>query len=251
MKYTMLYLLAGLLIISNTARSQSWIGSGGNLTTDARTQHVGIDDKTPVEKLTVNGNIGFTESIHIRSVRGLTSSYLELLAKAGYGDGAGILLGANGMQGFDGMLRFVSGGAAGGSRAFEFVVYDNAAYTNLMYGLKDGKVVMGNVSTPGNYRLYVQNGILTEKVRVANSQDGMNWADFVFEEGYQLPGIYEVEQFIKERGHLPDIPSAEEVARDGIDLGAMDAKLLQKIEELTLYVIQLQKEIDALKKAKN
>ena len=75
-----------------------------------------------------------------------------------------------------------------------------------------------------------------------------NWSDFVFYEDYDLPTLTEVENHIKEKGHLKDIPSAEEVAKDGFYLGAMDAKLLQKIEELTLYTIGQQKEIEQLKK---
>lgn len=73
------------------------------------------------------------------------------------------------------------------------------------------------------------------------------WSDFVFAEDYKLPTLNEVENHIKEKGHLKDIPSANEVAKDGIFLGEMDSKLLQKIEELTLYTIQQQKEIENLK----
>jgi len=61
--------------------------------------------------------------------------------------------------------------------------------------------------------------------------------------------LNEVADYVKANNHLPDIPSAQDVVKDGgIDLGSMDAKLLQKVEELTLYVIQQQKEIDELKK---
>ncbi len=72
-------------------------------------------------------------------------------------------------------------------------------------------------------------------------------ADFVFEEEYKLKKIDEVESFIKENKHLPDFPSGKEIEEDGINVGEMDAKLLQKIEELTLYTIEQQKEIEDLK----
>ncbi len=70
-----------------------------------------------------------------------------------------------------------------------------------------------------------------------------SWSDFVFDEGYSLRSLDEIEQHILEFKHLPDIPSEEEVKQDGINLGDMDAKLLQKIEELTLYTIEQNKQI--------
>lgn len=76
------------------------------------------------------------------------------------------------------------------------------------------------------------------------------WSDFVFDEGYRLPSLPELESYIKHNRHLPDIPSAKEVDENGVDLGEMNAKLLQKVEELTLYVIDLQKQIDELKNTK-
>ena len=74
------------------------------------------------------------------------------------------------------------------------------------------------------------------------------WSDFVFDEHYKLPLLYIVEQSIHRNKHLPGIPSHSDVKANGIDLGEMNAKLLQKIEELTLYAIKQQKQIDALKK---
>ncbi|WP_157637965.1 hypothetical protein [Flexithrix dorotheae] len=107
-----------------------------------------------------------------------------------------------------------------------------------------GKVGIGTEDTSnGNYKLYVKDGIRTEKVKVDVSS---NWADFVFEEDYKLRSLQEVETFVKENKHLPEIPSATEVEEEGIDLGAMDAKLLQKIEELTLYMIEQDKKVNTL-----
>jgi hypothetical protein len=64
---------------------------------------------------------------------------------------------------------------------------------------------------------------------------------------YKLPTLKEVEMYIKENGHLKDIPSAKDVEKNGIELGEMNKLLLQKIEELTLYTIGLRKELDAIK----
>ena len=90
------------------------------------------------------------------------------------------------------------------------------------------------------YGLYVEKGIYAKVVKVEHPPE---WSDFVFSEGYNLKSLKEVEDFINENGHLPDIPNTEEVEENGIDLGSMDAKLLQKIEELTLYVIEQNRQL--------
>jgi hypothetical protein len=73
------------------------------------------------------------------------------------------------------------------------------------------------------------------------------WSDFVFKPAYKLKSLNEVEQFIQTHGHLPEIPSETEVKQNGLNMGDMQSKLLQKVEELTLYVIQQQKTINQLK----
>jgi hypothetical protein len=113
----------------------------------------------------------------------------------------------------------------------------------------NSNVLIGNpatVSLPAGYKLYVETGILTEKVKVAIKTTS-NWSDFVFDKDYKMLPLKEVESFINTNKHLPGIPSAKEVVANGIDLAEMDARLLQKVEELTLYIIKLEKEINNLK----
>jgi hypothetical protein len=110
----------------------------------------------------------------------------------------------------------------------------------------DGKVSLGNPSTPGSYRLYVADGILAERVKVALKSTAY-WADYVFAPDYNLMPLGEVETFVQANRHLPNVPSAAQVVAEGIDVATMDAKLLEKIEELTLYLIDLKKENEALK----
>jgi hypothetical protein len=93
--------------------------------------------------------------------------------------------------------------------------------------------------------LDVKGTIHAQEVKV----DMNNWSDFVFHPSYQLKPLIEVEKFIKTNGHLEDIPSATEVEQNGVNVGEMQAKLLQKVEELTLYVIELKKEIEQLKQS--
>jgi hypothetical protein len=85
------------------------------------------------------------------------------------------------------------------------------------------------------------------KIRAKEIKVETGWADFVFAKAYKLPTLQAIESHIKEKGHLPGIPSAAEVEKNGVELGDMNKRLLQKIEELTLYLIEQKKEIDALK----
>lgn len=112
----------------------------------------------------------------------------------------------------------------------------------------NGNVLIGDpslVSLPGNYKLYVQGGILTEQVKVAVIGTS-GWADYVFSPSYKLRSLAEVEAYIKENQHLPGVLSASELETEGLDLGAMQVKQMEKIEELTLYLIELEKKITRL-----
>lgn len=93
------------------------------------------------------------------------------------------------------------------------------------------------------YKLTVDGTIAARKVKVTQEQ----WADYVFHPDYKLPTLATVAQFIKDNNHLPNIPSEKEVKEKGIDLGEMNKLYLQKIEELTLYIIDLQHQLDVLK----
>jgi hypothetical protein len=97
------------------------------------------------------------------------------------------------------------------------------------------------------YKMAVGGGIITEKVRIATNGTTF-WADYVFEPNYKLRSLNEVAQYIKINKHLPDVPSTAEVQASGIDLAQTQVMLLQKVEELTLYVIEQQQEIERLKK---
>jgi len=112
-----------------------------------------------------------------------------------------------------------------------------------------GTVMIGDItnlpSTP-EHKLYVENGITTEEVKV-KLQSGNEWSDYVFKTDYRLLSLDELQKFITEHGHLPEIPDAAQVQKDGIELGQMNALLLKKIEELTLYVLELKEEISTLK----
>ncbi len=107
----------------------------------------------------------------------------------------------------------------------------------------DRNVGIGTTNTQG-YRLAVAGNVIAEGVKVELQG---NWPDFVFLKDFELMQLDDVREFIKKNGHLPNIPSAKQVGEEGIDLGTMDAKLLQKIEELTLYLLAQESEIKKLK----
>jgi len=111
-----------------------------------------------------------------------------------------------------------------------------------------GNVGIGTplTSNPNGYKLAVNGKIGAKDVHVETSST--TWPDYVFARDYRLPSLAEVEKFIQENNHLANVPSASEIEKNGHSLGEMDKVLLKKIEELTLYVIQQQKEIELLKK---
>lgn len=124
-------------------------------------------------------------------------------------------------------------------------------YGNYFLFLADnGKVSIGldpNDTTTfnGDYKLYVGTGIMTEKVKIALSNSD-EWADYVFQDDYALMSLEEVREYITDNGHLPNVPSAEQVVKTGIDVAKMNALLLGKIEELTLYMLQQEERIQQL-----
>ena len=115
-----------------------------------------------------------------------------------------------------------------------------------------GRVSIGGYHSSyqnADFKLAVNGTIGSKKVVV--TLDDVDWPDFVFNENYILPKLLDIESYVKENKHLPNVPSAQEVKENGLDLGAMNAILLQKIEELTLMMIAQQKEIDALSEKVN
>lgn len=148
------------------------------------------------------------------------------------------------------------------------IVYNPGEATELMFGFhSNGNFYWGNsttyameLSNAGNAKIYntlavggnlktgsvlsVKGKIAAQEVEVTTS----NWPDYVFEEGYQIQSLAEIESFIKTNKHLPEIPNSEQVANEGVKLGEMNKLLLKKVEELTLHVISLRKELDEVKK---
>jgi hypothetical protein len=94
-----------------------------------------------------------------------------------------------------------------------------------------------------NYKFAVNGDAIFTKIKVKSYT---NWPDYVFQPGYKLPSLVEVEKYIQNNNHLPDVPAAEEVRKNGLDVEAGQGMLLKKVEELTLYMIELNKKVDSL-----
>lgn len=132
-----------------------------------------------------------------------------------------------------------SGTVTGGAPA-PLHFFTNAQWAQMTI-LPNGNVGIG--TTNPSYKLSVKGNIRSEELVVETG-----WADYVFERSYNLKPLHEVEAFILKNKHLEGIPSAKEIQANGLSVGAVQTRMMEKIEELTLYIIELKKEIDSLKK---
>ena len=122
------------------------------------------------------------------------------------------------------------------------LIFDDDGNTSLpilcLHGTEEAVSIGTSYASPG-YKLAVNGAIIAEEVRVELRND---WPDYVFDKSYELAPLSEVEKAINATGHLPGIPSAKEIEKDGLLIGDMQTRMMEKIEELTLYIIQLDKE---------
>jgi hypothetical protein len=209
----------------------------------ANTGNVGIGTSTPGEKLTILGNLkiespnlGYAD-IAVAFCNGCYSPWAKP------GDLVIRKVAVNPSISPDLILAIPSSGTPKG-RAVKIGDDDEA----ILVVRDDGKVTIGTMpSTPlsGDYRLYVEKGIVTELAKVALKSQ---WPDYVFAPTYAKMPLSVVETFIKKEKHLPNVPSEEQLKQDGIDVAKMDATLLRHIEEIYLHLIDLKKENEALKK---
>jgi hypothetical protein len=211
-------------------------GNWNDVMTLTTTKNVGIGTLDPQSKLHIVGN---GTMLKIENTDGVTANqFSQLNIKAGTSDNYiwSNNENSNGFYGGSGALNIYTGQ----NSPIAFFTSGNNERMRIDGG---GNVSIGT-SDPKGYKLAVNGNIRVREIKVENN----NWPDYVFTKDYQLPTLQEIETHIKEKGNLPGIPSAAEVKADGIDLGEMNAKLLQKIEELTLYLIEMKKENNNLTK---
>ena len=145
-------------------------------------------------------------------------------------------------------IEYLSEDGANGLNFWKPYMSPTDTTVNYVLFLNDnGNVGIGTYNPQA--KLAVNGEILAKSVRVNTGSE--YWPDYVFSSDYELMSLDDLENYIEDNKHLPGIISAEEVGSQGdVDLGEMNVKLLEKIEELTLYIINLQKQIDELKNIK-
>ena len=244
-------IILSIIIFQNVHGQTNTFQSSGN---------VGIGTTSPSALLDLNGsaritgNIQFSPITHFRLGGGSTGSIhkLEIMASANR----------------DEFIRLRSGGnTPAGIAGIQFSAYDSHSW--FTYANPGGNLFFsyssGNPSTKGAYgnarmvltnsgnlgigisnpteKLEVNGTIKTKEVNVTLS----GWPDYVFGPKYDLMPLEDLRHFVEQNHHLPGIPSEEEIVQNGLNLGEMQAKLLEKIEELTLYIIQLKAENEEIR----
>lgn len=247
---------------------QSWMPQSGNLYSNPSTANVGIGLSSPSAKLHIksshadqfplivsndvqqskllvhqNGGVSIGNNI-IPPIDGLAienNFKMNYMKWMGFGpieeEQARLLLHHNGVHGY---IDFKDN--------LHFRADRNWISSLTLYGNGSVGVGFGTTYNAGDYRnhdfkLAVNGGIVCEEIKVVGDVPD---ADFVFENDYKLMSLDKVESFVKTNKHLPDIPSAESFKENGYKVGEMDGMLLRKIEELTLYIIELNKKIETL-----
>lgn len=228
--------------------------------------NVGIGTTNPSRRLHVFGSPAFTGNIfRVESTYSGNSNLNALEAIALPADGYGVAGYFDG--GWRGVRAYAHGnGNTGHSIAVEASAYGSAGTRTGVFGRAVGgninwagyfsegnvfvhndlRIGFGAIEGASGYKVAIDGKVIAEELRVQLSGA---WPDYVFHNDYTLPSIAEVASFIENENHLPGVPSAKEIETDGLHLGEMQRKMVEKIEELMLYIIQQEERISQLEEA--
>jgi hypothetical protein len=233
---------------SSVGQSNSLVLGG----TGSHAVKVGIGTATPAQVLDVVGNVKFSGTLMPNNAAGTSG---QVLTSAGSGapptwttpsvpapGTSGYVLTSTGTgttwaapaTAFSGTTNYISKFTPSGTAIGSSEIYDNGTFVGL-----------NTTTAPTGYLFAVNGKAIFNKIVV---EAYGNWADFVFQDNYKLPAITDVAKYIDQYQHLPGVPSESEVEKNGIDVGGNQKILLQKVEELTLYIIDENKQIKAQNK---
>ena len=212
--------------------------------------NVGIGMDNPTERLHVNGNAFVNGTMNVTSTFLMGGANQTLSIGRAYTQTLGwgsSYIGFNAHKENNGSWTsktntWLNGGAVIWATMDGDLLFANIPSTGSTNhtGITDADIV-SNV----NLKLGADGLLQAKEIKVTIS--GNDWPDYVFDNSYTLPSLEQTEEYIKDNGHLPGVPSAKEIEEQGLNLGEMNKILMQKVEELTLQVIELNKQIKELK----
>jgi hypothetical protein len=205
-------------IIAGWLHNTSFSSYGVLYTTDVCPVRVGIGTDNPIANLDVRGKIAMS---------------------------AGANVGYIPVSNANGIMTWTDPTTIGTGSVWNTNPDQNSPPNSIIYTAGSVNIGISQKTDNGNFKLSVDGNVRAESIEVYLESI---WPDYVFDKDYSLKTLTELEKFITKNKHLPNVPSASEVKDNGINLGEMDAILLQKIEELTLYIIEQQKRIEELEK---
>lgn len=205
-----------------------WLTNGADIYLHDLNDSVGIGTQTPIGKL------------HIRDANSENVKVYITPMSTGSGDSASIYF-AEDHDATYAMYWMYDGytdelGLWGKSGATRYGPH-------LLIHRSSGNMAMGNTFAT-NYKLSVNGRIICTELRVNLVA---NWPDYVFSDGYNLMPLAELDKFVRKNGHLPNVPDASTIETSGLDVGEMQRMMMEKIEELSLYILDQQKQIQELK----